>query len=450
MDNLIPGVSMADYVGFYPEELSGLKSSEELLKALDSGSYGTSTSGGPLIGQSLENTVHIVTFDIRKHIPLFNKIVKQPAFATIEEYNRLLSYGEGGAFFQDGGIPRADDAQYERVAEKVKFMGCVGEVTGPMILAGRAKFGDILAQQVYNRTAFLLRKIEEALFFGNDGYDTLAFRGIIQQIVSGATSDNIVDKRGQPLELGDLEDGATVVADNYGFPTDMFMSIREKASISKLMYPTTRFNSPGQAAAAGVPIDKYAAANGEFNLIGDVWLRPGAAPKSVADSLAPAGPAAPVCTVIASVGSLLDQATYFYKVSSINSNGESLAIAGDTSITVSAVDKAGQLVITNVSGAKSYKVYRGTTATNMKFMVEQAATVGATTTIVDAGADIPGTSKAILLDSAEIALKQLLPVRKVDLARVADSTRWMQISYLTLVLYAPKRLVYYKNIGAAI
>lgn len=449
MINAIPGVTMADYTGFYPEEMSGIQASGELAKALDSGGYSTANSGGPLIGQSLENTVHIVTFDIQKHIPLFKRIVKQPAFATIEEYNRLLSYGEGGAFFQDGGLPRGDDAQYERVAEKVKFMGCQGEVTGPMMLAGRAKFGDILAMQVYNRTAFLLRKIEEALFFSNDTTDTLAFRGIFQQ-VKEAAPENIIDLRGKPIELSNLEDAAQIIADNYGFPTVGLFSVREKSALSKLLYPLARFNSPGQAAAAGIPINEYASAQGTFDLVSDVWLKPGGAPLSVANSGSPATPAAPAVTVVNDATSLMEIGTYYYRVSAVNSAGESLSVAGDVAASVTTTGKKVSIVITNVSGAKSYVIYRGTTASNTKKMIEVPATIGGTTTVLDLNADIPGTSNALIADEQQMALKQLLPIRKVDLARIADSTRWMQIAYLTMAVYAPKRLVQFKNIGAAV
>ncbi len=445
------GVTMGDYNGFYPEELSGLQQSADLMKALDSGSYGTTTSGGPLIGQSLENTVHAVTYDIQKHIPLFRKIVKQPAFATVEEFNRLLAYGTGGGFFADGGLPDSDDAQYERATEKIKFMGAMGEVTGPMMLAGRAKFGDILAQQVYNRTAFLLGQIEKALYFANDTFDTLAFRGIIQQILASSGSDHVIDMKGQPIELSTLEDAATIIADNYGFVSGGYFSVQAKADLAKLMYPVSRYNSPGQAAAAGVPINKYSSANGEIELVGDVFLRPGSAPLTTADTNAPAAPGAPTCTEATVAGAAITAGTYYYKASSVNSSGESLATAGDAAIVISAsTGKAGQLVITNVTAAKSYKIYRGTTATNMTFLEEVAKSTGGTTTYQDIGTYYPGTSKAIVLDESILALKQLLPMRKVDLARVADSTRWMQICYLAAVLYAPKKAVLIKNIGRAV
>jgi hypothetical protein len=444
MENAM-GVTMADYEGFYPTEMSGLQSQEDLQKALDSGSYGNTSSGGPLIGQSLENTVRVVTFDINKHIPMFNKIAKQPAFATVEEFNRLLSYGEGGAFFNDGGLPNADDAQYERANEKVKFMGCMGEVTGPMMLAGRAKFGDILAQQVYNRTAFLLRKIEEAIFNANETCDPLAFRGLFQQIMEGA-SENVIDMRGKPLSLEVLEDGATMIADNYGFASSMFMGVREKASVSKLLFNSTRWMNPGKEAAAGIPVNKYAAANGEFDLVGDVWLRPGGDPLKAGQKNAPSAPAT-VTVTVEDEASQFDAATMYYAVSAVNSAGESIATAGNAAATVTGATQRGKLVIANPTGAKSLKIYRGATAGTVKFMKEVAVATGATTTFYDTNADLPGTSKSILMDETTIALKQLLPVRKIDLARISDSTRWMQVSYLTLVVYALKKNVVFKNIG---
>ena len=446
----INGVTMSDYTGFYPEELAGMSAQGDLMKALDTGGYSTTSgTGGPLIGQSLENTVHIVTFDIQRHIPLFKKIVKQPAFATIEEYNRLTSYGEGGAFFSDGGLPNEDDAVYERVVEKVKFMGCQGEVTGPMMLAGRAKFGDILAMQVYNRTAFLLRKIEEALFMSNDDNNSLAFRGIFQQIIADASSQNVIDMKGAPLELGNLEDASTIIADNYGF-SDLFIGgVQVKADLSKLLYPSTRFNSPGQAAAAGIPINEYASANGTIDLMSDVWLRPGSVPLTIANKGSVAAPGAPTCTTGSLSGSILPVGVYYYKVSSVNAAGESLPVAGNAAVTITVgTGQTGNIVITNVSGALSYKIYRGTTTTNMTYL-DEIKTGTSTTTYVDDGSEVPGTSKAVMMDQSQLALKQLLPIRKVDLSRVADSTRWMQIAYLTLVLYAPNRFVLFKNIGRA-
>ncbi len=54
-------------------------------------------------------------------IKLFKTISKVPASNTVEEFNRLISYGAGGTrrfnlgFISEGDLPEEENSTYERV-----------------------------------------------------------------------------------------------------------------------------------------------------------------------------------------------------------------------------------------------------------------------------------------------------------------------------------------------
>ena len=57
--------------------------------------------------------------------------------------------------------------------------------------------------------------------------------------------------------------------------------------------------------------------------------------------------------------------------------------------------------------------------------------------------------EAFLIDSGEDvwSFKQLAPLMKMDLAVLSPATRFMLLLYGTPILYAPKKMVTFKNIG---
>ena len=62
---------------------------------------------------------------------------------------------------------------------------------------------------------------------------------------------------------------------------------------------------------------------------------------------------------------------------------------------------------------------------------------------------LPATEEAMLLqgDTDVIEFKQLAPLMKMPLARLAPSDRFMVLLYGTPLLYAPSKMVKYINIG---
>jgi hypothetical protein len=409
--------------------------------------------GAPFRVQSLEGILKVVTFQDR-NIIFWRDIPKLQAYNTVEEYNRLVSYGGAGSgFFKEGGLPKEDDSQYERKAALVKFMGTTGIVTHALSLV-RSAHGDVIGREAKNRTLALLKQVELALFFGNSEHDSLAFDGIekvISDEVIAQGKQNIVDMRGSALDEETLEDVSQIISDEFGVLTTMYLGNKALTDLAKQILPNGRFSLPfgDQAGRLGYRIRHFDSQTGSFELKPNVFLKPGAAPKAVADSGAPASPTVTSLVAGANAASKFTaQATHYYAVAALNSDGESLPSAV-SNVSVS-VGEAVTITIASVpAGAKYYKIYRGTSAANIKEMITVKATGGVIH--IDKNDDLPGTAKAfgIMLDAEQgLSFKQLAPLMKMDLATIAASYRFMILLYGVPVVYAPSKMVIIKNIGS--
>lgn len=98
---------------------------------------------------------------------------------------------------------------------------------------------------------------------------------------------------------------------------------------------------------------------------------------------------APVATAAtpSTTGGTLATGTYYYKITAINANGESLG-SNEESAAVTGPTGSVALTWNSVSGATSYRVYRGTTAGGENVYY----TVGAVTTYTDTNAAVSGSA----------------------------------------------------------
>src|SRR5574337_1093632 len=136
----------------------------------------TTASGAPLKVESLEKTLKVVTFS-QKNIVFWKETPVLPAYNTVEEFNRLTSYGsDQGGFTGEGELPEEDDSTYVRQSELVKYMGSTRVVTHPMTLVNTAH-GAVIQREIENGTIWILSKIERALFEGNSDIITEEFNG---------------------------------------------------------------------------------------------------------------------------------------------------------------------------------------------------------------------------------------------------------------------------------
>jgi hypothetical protein len=419
--------------------------------------------GGAFRVESLENSLKVLTYG-DQHIKFWKKIPKQKAFSTVEQYGQLLDYGRSqGAFVGEGVLPDTNDSTYARKAAFVKFMGTTREVTHPMTLVNSA-FGNVVARQNQDGILWMLKQIEQSLFWGDSklapgGNEGLEFDGINKMIDPG----NTIDLRGNYLEEKHINWGAQMIIQNYGTPTDLFLPFEVMAQFSQEFFPKERVIMPTASGyQAGVVVNKFMTHGGEVEFNPNIFLHKTRPLNNNASSFkAPAvGTLAVGGTPLAAVGTgSLPAGTYQYKVTFCNVHGESIPTGAVTAtLTSGDVGKGVNLVITNpVSTAfpiDYFRLYRTEAGKTEFFEVGRfpvtAATSGSVTNLVDNGAVLANTYTAFMgeMSADIIAFKQLAPMMKMDLATLGPVIRWMILLYGVPVIYAPKKWMRFTNIKA--
>jgi hypothetical protein len=404
----------------------------------------------------------------QEHIKFWKELNKKPAYNTVEEFNVLDSYGGNSSpFFMEGGLPNEEDSNYIRQSQMVKFLGTTRVITHPATLV-RNTVGDMVAKESENGTLWLLMQLERALYFADSALDSLQFDGLYAQVrnfVAGKSYENqhIIDMRGQVIDENILEDGATIIGDNYGNgKLQLHMTNQVHKDFSKLITGTggrQRIMMGGEGEVRlGQPVRGYSANSADIDFKNNIFLKPDTAPKTSSQKGAPAIPTADATTPIAAgtdTTSLMAAGTYYYFVSAKNSNGESAPVAVGGAQAVTSGQKVTLKInrVTSDPAAKTYRVYRGVSSDPTKalfaFEVKDAGS-GATQSIEDKNFDIPGTDMAFLIDmdgENVLTFKQLAPLMKLPLARIAASERFMLLLYGMLQVYNPRRIVVFKNIG---
>lgn len=472
MDNI---VSLAQYDDVNTWGIQSMREVEELNKALEAGYQRPPESGGSALRvESLEGTLKVLTYT-QKHFAFWAAVPKKPAYSTAEEFNQLTAYGgETGAFVPEGILPETEDTTYARQVELVKFLGTTRSVTHPMTLV-RTMIGDVVAQENQNGIMWILRNMEWGLFngdadmcyngtaSGSSHREWVEFNGLESSIDSA----NVVDLKGAALEESDVSDATQMIASAYGIPTDIFLSFATHKKFCDQYFGGQRFAMPSQDGySVGINVRDVKTPFGNIRLNPDVFLNTGRVPiSSVATGLASLVPDAPATVASASMTGSTGvwathggAATYDYAVSAANRYGESTATAM-TAVTVTSSDltKYIPITITNANplsvAPEYFNIYKteadGSTLYFVGRVRASSQAAGGTTTWNDTGLWMANTAKAYVGEMSEqiLAVKQLAPLMKMDLAVLAPAIRWMILLYATMLLYAPKKWVQFINIG---
>lgn len=467
-------VSLQDYENF-GQGFGNASSSdvENLNKALNTGSYGQAngvdgqTGGSALQVESLENSLKVLTYS-DQHVKFWKKIAKTPAYSTVEEYNQLLSYGSNsGGFLPEGMLPETDDSEYRRRASFVKFLGTTREVTHPMTLV-RSAHGDVIARENQNGILWLMKQIENALFWGDSslaqpGKEGVQFDGLNNLI----DPSNTIDIGAKDLTAHDINTGSQMILENFGTPTDMFIPFETLAKFSEEYFPKERVIMPTQNSGyqAGLVVNKFQTHGGAVEFQPDLFLQK-TKPLSNNGTGGTKAPTAPA-TVTAVVGTETNAefgksgaGTYKYAVTACNRFGESVpTVVGEgVALTSSDLVKGVKLTITNsasmVVAPEYYNIYRSEKDGSKMYCIKSIATksvsASGTTEFVDKNETMPNTYTTFMGEFTPevIAFKQLAPIMKMNLATLGPSIRWMILLYGVPQLYAPKKWVKFKNIKA--
>lgn len=453
---------------------------DTLNKALVAGSDVDNPGAAPGEGfalrvESLESTLYNTTYSA-KDVKFWRMLYKDAAYNTIEEYNRLDSYGSGDSIFiNEGDLAEEDDSTYSRQYTRIKFMGTTRRVTHVMSLL-KGAHGDTIARETVNGTVFMLKHLERTLFTGDermipiqfDGIETLLAKSYDDdesddgQYLGYEESDNVIDLRGSPLSedfVADLVE-QLIREPNYGAPSDLWLPTGPVKDLSKIMYPKERYDLPAPSSgAAGIAITKIVTPFGTIALQPDIFMTDSRLPVDAGVGKASKRPQAPTLGTPTSpvyAGSnqtFWDAATagtYIYKVTAGSRYGKS-PTATSSAVAVSAGDQVSIPVTDNGPDTSYYEVSRteaggaaGTARTI--FRVKRS---GSSQTIVDLNRFLPNTSRGYMLTQSSEVLKwkQLAPFTKINLATIDTSIRWMQVLYGALQVMQPKKCGMYINIG---
>lgn len=466
-------VGLNDYENFGEGfGLSAGNDVEQLNKALSTGGSAyadgvdAQVNGAALQVESLENSLKVLTFS-DQHVKFWKKIAKTPAYSTVEEFNQLLSYGSNsGGFVPEGVLPETDDSQYRRQASFVKFLGTTREVTHPMTLV-RSAHGDVIARENQNGILWLMKQLENALFWGDSslapvGKEGVQFDGLNKLI----DAENTINLAGRQIQDTDINDGAQMLLENFATPTDLYLPFETLSEFSKEYFPKERVIMPTANAGyqAGLVVNKFQTHGGAVEFQPDLFLQK-TKPLSANGTGGVKAPTAPQTVAVAlnedntSEFYNSGKGTYKYAVTACNRFGESVpTMATDLAVTESDLHKSVKVTITNATAmtvAPDYfNIYRseadGTQLYKIASVPASSVVASGTTEATDKNETIPNTYTSFMGEFTPdvIAFKQLAPIMKMNLATLGPCIRWMILLYGTPVLYAPKKWMKFKNIKA--
>lgn len=489
--NSVFGVSLGDYQdGATFSNEGSANELAELQKAMEAGDVTgmqtlgrTDVPGATLKVEDLENTLKVLTFK-ESDIKLWKRIKKLPAFNTVEEYNQQVEYGtDGYSFVDEGGLPEDDSPIYKRQAQLVKFMGTTRSVSHPAQLVSTV-VGNLIDQEIKNGTLKLLRDVDRALWFANSNICRQEFNGYREQQIEAIgthadwnNSDAVIDLRGQSLTETILENGALNIITNNGegnllmCPPQVLSAFKNSLLDQKKIYVGTSEQNP--TVASGLQTQKYLSQFGFIDLEFDKFLAHTNRYKTITASATSAkAPSAPVADGTTPAAAVTDASnlmfadeqsgSYSYAVSAINKYGESQLVALGSSAIAVVTGKSVDLKFTSGSNdTAGFIIYRskaddttGKLYPIIKISVSDltAGYDGAAAGLVrDKNYTIAGTEEAFLVDdSIDVwGFKQLAPLMKMDLAVLSPATRFMLLLYGTPILYAPKKMLTFKNIKVA-
>lgn len=474
----------------------GQREVEDMAKALTAGygyagAPGSLTSGSVLMVESLEYTLHSVTWDDR-HLRIWPVIAKSDVWNTVHEFNRYTAHGQqfasGGFFDADAQVvPQAVDAQFNRQVARVRYLGCTKVVTHPMTLV-KTSVESAVAIEARAGTKWILEQMERQLFESHDmfmnpatglfrGLDadipatSLKYDGIGKQITQGDNDvtaqyagfdgyggniSSIYDMQGAVPDEEDLEGITHIEVENFGTPTHFFMDFKFHSDLNRQFQPKERITPMGVVnGQAGFVLTQFYSSAGVYNMVGTRFLSPKGIPLT-AQAGAPVAPTVVGAASGVANGSRLANGNYDYRVSACNNVGESAASAAGGCIVASTAGQDNLLTITAGLGDASsthYAIYRSplNAVTGHQFIgyVWATAGVGIGAATRDHGFKNPGLASAFMLsmDQAEVEWKQLAPLMKMNLAVLSPAIRFMVLLYGMPIVYAPKHHAIMRNIG---
>lgn len=487
--------------------------------------------------ENLDNTMTSV-LATAEHLKIFRYLHKEPSKQPYYQWNRRDSYGSTRGFFgfAEGGLPNGGQGKWTRNGAYVKFLGTRGGVTHPVVLTNilGGMSMDPVAEDQLGRTMDFMQRVERAILHGDDNIKDNSrtdsnYDGLLKQLTV-KRHQNIIDLKGAPLNLDSIANAATKLVTEGKLLSfqdlTLFMSPQNIEDMGKLRWQTLINAGTGAVSGAGTTVDRAdLTTSARENLIAglsvvgqatsfgvipfewSIFTEPveSGLPLDLAGGSADAGaPDGTTSIVVAtetatasgfttkgvdegSSDTYVETGTnfpgaikYWYAVSAVNDNGESLMTidtaspTGTWTATPAANDSNGlgtqvKITITHTAGTKvatAFRIYRcassGSTSpakSNPNWRMvgyTHANSTGTGGVFLDRNGSqnlynnfMPDTNVAPLIcrNPADLVVAQMSPLLKMPLAPVSTTFEYLLLLYHTLVLKAPERQIIFKNVG---
>lgn len=447
---------------------------EEFRKAVVAG-YGTDSAalqgGGALRIESLERTLMSVV-QTHEDFVLFNRLKRSAATATVDEWTEKNDIGGrlGGSFNSESGNIKEFTGQFARKVDLVKYLMTRRSVT--VVQMAMNTMVSAKAEEEINGTLQLLTDAEWASFYGNSAVVPEEFDGIETKIRALNSSDHVINANGLPLDQVGIEKILAAASrvrslGNFGRLSDIFLSNDAQTDLDLKLDPAWRVSLSDVekgGTSLGSPVVGIRTSFGNIKNNPDIFIQEGGIPPQAtnptqhvtSNPTKPNGVAVAVASDAASLFGANHAGNYYWGVTSVSKEGESDMTM--TSQTAVAQGEKATLTITKptANDATGYKIYRSrkngsNSPADMRFMYRVPDSGGATTVHVDLNDEIPGTSKAFLLNMnpnyEAIGWRQLLPLTRFQLYPTASAIDpWAMLLFGYLRVTKPKQHLMIKNI----
>lgn len=435
----------------------------------------------PLALQSIEPNLAIATFQT-KHLTLWQKLAKTTANNFVHEYTSVIENGLDSSPFISEGQGGSDtlstnQSVYERKFVKIKFMAerrQVSDMASMLSLLGGNSTA--LAEETERGTLTLLKKMEKALWFGDEDVNPDGFDGLIKQIER--TSGAIVDGQGRPYRSNtwDLEGsaptilllqeilGAVYSSPNFGEPDTIYVTPNVYAELQKQFNEQGRYDISvsGNSIVAGVKSITVMAPYGPVEIVSAPFLERSEKPNSI--ELAGHGisasfgtqPTAANDTTNKSKFKAGDAGYYKYAVVAVNKLGMTLPIVSDA-VQIASGDKVSMKITRTGNPAISYRLYRTAKASSsaavntdtLKFIMEVSASQLEGNSFADFNHFMYGCSHIIFAshDPGQMAFAKLMDFMRKDLAQVSTTKPFLLMLFGSLMVKTPNKFWVVRNAG---
>jgi hypothetical protein len=452
---------------------------QALMKALEAGmpsaAPGQRTQGAALQNIDMSPVMQNVCFS-ESQIKLQKTLSVKPVKSTLHQFRRQLSYGTfGGSAQYEGGVGEDSTSQYvdatvpmafysetRRVTEAAKEVSAFDGVAADDRVAQDAALkiaGDIEFELWQGQSNFS----NAGVFDGNpllaQAANMPGMVGIDQQVrqsdsqantqdlmfASYGSDQTVVLSVNGTLSQSIVDDAAVRSAMNMGDAHRLLVDPIALNGYNKIAHAKERIMLSGSAQeASGANLRTQWTSSGPVSIESSRFLSGKTRPDAARLSNPLSAPAATAADGGAN-GTPLAAAAYTYYVTAQNVRGESMP-SQPTTVTLAAAGNKATITITAVGGAQMYNVYRSSAGGSAATAKHIGKTPANQLVFTDLGNRSPGSVTGFLIEEKTMAIAELSPFKKYEMARADLSEVNAFARMLCLAVYQPRKNVLLENI----